>query len=204
MKHDFQNSAALLNAFSAKILSDKDDWVDVADTMRARADVKCDMMRFVRHIPSTSFTQVNNLSLFPKMTYGELKHISQGTYQINQAKSYVQMHLKSNNNILIVIKVCDVTALQPYCQQNQCTDPLLLMLNLPSRFVSTKKHQTYVLFDKRNDEYILQKYCCSCRNGKRTIGCCSHVMTIIWYTAHIDHDNLCLPSVNFDNIFEDN
>lgn len=202
LKQNFQIAVALLNAFSAKVLSDKNDWNHIASTMMAKANDRNNMLSFVQKIPKTSFKKVNNLSLFPKMTYEELKNISQGSYQINQAKSYVQMHLKSNNNNF-VINICDAAVFQRYCpQMGQYSNPLLLLLNLPSRFVSKKIHQTYVLLNEHdNNGYTVEKYCCSCQNGKRTVGCCSHVMTIIWYTVHIDQSELQLPSVNLDNIF---
>ncbi len=30
----------------------------------------------------------------------------------------------------------------------------------------------------------ISKYCCECANGKRTIGCCSHVESVIYYLSH--------------------
>lgn len=202
LKKDFQNSVALLNAFSERILSDKKDWIAVADTMKARANVTYDMLSSVNRIPKNLFIDVHNLSLFPKMTHEDLKRISQGTYQINQARSYVQMHMRANDNIF-VIKMCDAATFRKYYKKaNQYTNPLLLMINLPSRFVSTKKHTTYVLLDECDNQYSLKQYSCSCPNGKRTVGCCSHVMTIIWYTIHIDHNKLRLPSENLNHIFE--
>lgn len=205
LKQNFQIAVALLNAFSAKVLSDKYDWNHIATTMIAKVNNKNDMLRFVQHIPRTSFDKVNNLSLFPKMTYEELKNISQGTYQIKQAKSYVQLHLKANNNNFVT-SICDPAAFQRYCgQMGQYSKPLLLLLNLPSRFISRKIHQTYVLLNENsNDGYTVEKYCCSCINGKRTVGCCSHVMTIIWYTVHVDQSKLHLPSTNLNAIFDRN
>ena len=28
------------------------------------------------------------------------------------------------------------------------------------------------------------RYCCDCANGRRTIGCCSHVAAVIYYMSH--------------------
>lgn len=49
---------------------------------------------------------------------------------------------------------------------------------------------------------IVVAYCCSCKNRLRTVGCCSHVMVVIWYTLFIEKDKLHLPSSNFDSIFD--
>lgn len=203
LKQDFEISAALVNAFSANVLSDKNDWNHVADTMISKANKNNNMMRFVRKIPKKSFNTVNNLTLLPKMTYAELKNISQGSYQINQAKSYTQMYLKANNNNFS-IDVCDTAAFKTHCAQlGQYSKPLLLKLSLPSRFTSKKTHQSYVLLNiQGNGGYTVEKFCCTCLSGKRTVGCCSHIMTIIWYTVHVDQDDLRLPSTNFNNIFQ--
>lgn len=64
--------------------------------------------------------------------------------------------------------------------------PILLIMNLKSRFVSQKIYRVYVLFDKNKVgiESILH-YCCDCKVGKRTIGCCSHTMTMLYYLGII-------------------
>lgn len=206
LEKDFQIGSALINAFSSEILSDKRDWEKVTDLMAARNNDRTSLKVMVQHIPARSFTQVNNLSLFPKLTYENLKAISQGTYQINQARSYCQMHLAANNGNFVV-NICDPAECQKYCAELliQCTDPVLLLANLPSRFVSKKKHKTYILLGMNtNGEYVLKGYCCSCKNGLRSVGCCSHTMAIIWYTLHIDHNQLRLPSMNHGRIFDRN
>ena len=30
----------------------------------------------------------------------------------------------------------------------------------------------------------IQRYCCECPNGKRTVGCCSHVAAVIYYLSN--------------------
>lgn len=204
LKQDFQISAALINAFSTNILSDKEDWNHIADTMLAKNNEKNHMLCFVNKISQAAFNKIENLSLFPKLTYADLKNISQGTYQINQAKSYVQMYLKANNNTFHVF-VCDADIREKCSKIGNYQNPLLLMIKLPSRFNSRKTHQTYVLLNGRgNDDYTVEKFYCTCQNGKRTTGCCSHVMAIIWYTFHVDQNDLRLPSKNLDQIFERN
>lgn len=203
LRQDFQIAVALLNAFSKNVLSDKDDWNHIANVMITKAGEKNDMMRFVKTIPKAKFSKIHNLSLFPKLSYADLKNISQGTYQINQARSYVQMHLKNCDNNF-EINVCNATDFKTHCaRMSHFSNPLLLMVNLPSRFVSGKKHQTYVLLnDQNNVGYTVEKFCCTCKSGTRTVGCCSHVMCIIWYTLHVDQTKLRLPSPNLNNIFE--
>lgn len=184
LRKDFEIAAALINAFSSLIYSDKGDWQRMAATMAARNVVTSNFNTVVRKIPQNLFKQQNNLTLFPKLTYADLKDVCQGTYQITQAPSYCQLMLAANNDNFPV-KVCEVSACQQFCARffTQGTNPLLLLFNLPSRFVSGKKHSTYILLEMiLDDEYIVKEYTCSCKNGLRSVGCCSHVMAVIWYT----------------------
>ncbi|XP_028170363.1 uncharacterized protein LOC114360013 [Ostrinia furnacalis] len=44
-------------------------------------------------------------------------------------------------------------------------------------------------------------YCCNCIVGLRTVGCCSHVMSIVWYLAYARHlDNISPPAQVLDGI----
>lgn len=104
----------MINAFSKNILSDKNDSNQINNTMIVKANENNDMIGVVRRIPKNSFNTVNNLTLFPKMIYAQLKGISLGSYQINQAKSYTQMHLKFNDNNFS-IDICDAVAFKTHC-----------------------------------------------------------------------------------------
>lgn len=197
LRKDFEVVVALINTFSSNILSDKNDWEEMVQEMHARSDVRDYLTQAVKNIPRHEFTAVNNLSLFPKLTEHELKLVSQGTYQINQALSYVQQKLKSNNNVFVV-HVCSTDRTQHYCARilPKKSNALLLMTHFESRFISMKVHTTHVLLDN----YKVKAYCCTCKNGLRSIGCCSHTMALIYFTLHQTH--LHFPSANLDRTFD--
>lgn len=99
-------------------------------------------MECLHPIPQGSFMKQNNLTLFPKLTYKDLKDISQGTYQMIQAPCYCQMKLSINNNSFPV-NVCEVVACERYCARflsPGAKNPLLLQFNLPSCYISRKSH----------------------------------------------------------------
>lgn len=204
LKMDFQVAAALVNAFCRKIESDVNEH-NMADLMLAKRFHQNTLSSVVHNIPDDIFKIVENLSLHPKYTYKELKQISVGSYQIRLAKSYCQAHVKANNNAFI-IKVCDnIDQCKRYCEKllTRQSKPLLLHLNLRSRFSSGKTHKPYVLLDFMNGKFTLKAYCCSCRHGCRTVGCCSHVMLIIWFTLGIEPSSMAklFPSSNLDHTF---
>lgn len=205
LKKDFQIYAAFVNAFCRKIQSDENDWEDIGNLMLSKMIQPNTLSCIAHRIPDTLFRNADNLTLFPKFTYRELREISQGSYQIRQARSYCQSHLRANNN-RFVINVCDNVAVcrKLFDKLIKGTNPLLLSLDLLSRFQSNKKHKVYVLLDFTDEKYVVRGYCCSCRHGCRTVGCCSHVMLIIWYALYIDHSNVrnILPSSNLDHVFD--
>lgn len=207
LKKDFEIASGLINAFSSLIQNDKDNWQEMAEMMIARNGIPNTFNAVARRIPFNSFTRQNNLTLFPKLSSADLKRISQGSYQITQARSYCQMNLAANNNNFPV-NVCDATVCQRYCANflsASSNNPLLLWFNLPSRFVAARRHSIFILLEMNaNGKYDLKEYTCSCKNGLRSIGCCSHVMAVIWYTLHIDHGEIRLPSRNLNLIFNRN
>lgn len=112
--------------------------------------------------------------------------------------------MKANQNKFPIYVCNNVDVFKRYFDKKIALgqNPLLLLINLRSRFESQKSHKAYVLLDFCNGKYVVKAYCCSCRHGCRTVGCCGHVMVVIWYTLHIDHNELKLPSSKLDHIFD--
>lgn len=207
LKKDFEICASLVNAFCSKIVSDENDWQRIGNSMLNRLNQQCLLPSIVHLIPANSYIAVSNLTLFPKYTYQDMKNISHGSYQIRLARSYCQAHVKANNGIFI-IKVCDANVCQKFCGRLlvNTLQPLLLLLELKSRFRANMFHRSHVLLSlDLNGKYIVNEYCCSCRHGRRTVGCCSHVMLIIWYTLFVDQTKAgsLFPSSNLDDVFNE-
>ena len=64
-------------------------------------------------------------------------------------------------------------------------DPVLIRARIQSRHSNQSKYLVYVLYDKIEAQNIY--YICQCKSGNRTVGCCSHVATIIWYLGYARH-----------------
>lgn len=103
-----------MNAFCSDIQSDKDDWNHIGVIMLFKRNEPNILSNLIQHIPNTSFRLVNNLTLFMKFSYGDLKEISHGSYQIRQAKSYCQSHVRANNNTFTIIVCDDINICQRY------------------------------------------------------------------------------------------
>ena len=74
-------------------------------------------------------------------------------------------------------------------------DPLLVKAYMDSRFRASKSHHIFILVDhSKVGRDSIMEYFCTCEAGKRTVGCCSHVMTIIWYLGYAQYQNICVPN----------
>lgn len=115
----------------------------------------------------------------------ELEMIAFGSYQIEQARCYLSNFLNDNDIDLNIYKF-DAADARLHCTSfiSAGTDPLLLLMDLKSRFVSQRVHRVFVLLDKNKSglEAVIE-YCCSCKVGNRTVGCCSHVMALLYFVC---------------------
>lgn len=135
------------------------------------------------------FTQFYDFDELPQLSVEHLFQISLGPYQIRQAASYCQMHCRANNDEFVVFECpMDVSneVLTDFKPNER--DLKLLMMRIKSRYRSQKTHDVYVLIDimGKGEECVLE-YCCSCQNGLRTVGSCSHVMSLLWFSLYIKH-----------------
>lgn len=193
MMTDFRVAAALINFYFKTVESHKDRSTQIATRMLSRLDRPnrlysiVDKNSFQRKVKL--FTQFHDFDKLPQLSVADLFQISLGPYQIRQAPSYCQEHCKANNSDFVVFK----------CPDNEVDEDLkdfksdkrnlvLLMMRINSRFRSRKSHDVYVLIDTngKGEECVLE-YCCDCQNGLRTVGCCSHVMSLLWFSLYIKH-----------------
>jgi SWIM zinc finger len=47
-------------------------------------------------------------------------------------------------------------------------------------------------------------YSCSCPNGLRTVGCCAHIATVLWYLGYARHlSEIPIPAAFLNNVCEE-
>ncbi|CAH2109159.1 unnamed protein product [Euphydryas editha] len=83
----------------------------------------------------------------------------------------------------------------------------LLRGRIRSRRISNRTYYVYLLIS--NDEEVADTiddivgYCCSCRVGRRTVGCCAHVMTVDWYISWARYNDINAPAPFLDDFFDE-
>lgn len=207
---DFRICAALINVYFKRIESKQDLAVPIAEQMLERLETPNELAPIVFSYAFqknlTEFTQLRDFNELPQLTNTDLIWIALGSYQIRQAKSYCQVHFKANDSEFLVFE-CPNSLMKKFLAKFQSSGKKLklLMVRLNSRFRSKKSHDVFILIDLRgHDGKSVVAYCCECYNGLRTVGCCSHVMCVIWYTLHIKNPGaMPRPAAFLNGYFSD-
>ncbi|RVE40334.1 hypothetical protein evm_015016 [Chilo suppressalis] len=133
---------------------------------------------------------------FPRLTSNEMQLISLGSYQIRQARSYYGEHIRNDGKY--VIEVCRETDSDLQSALSASSTSWLLRGRIKSRHISNKTYFTYILVDSAliGREAIIGYYC-NCLVGKRTVGCCCHIMSIIWYISWARYQPDLVPPAQF-------
>lgn len=113
---------------------------------------------------------------FPKLSMEDLKRITLGSYQIKIAERYIETHLKGDNEFGIFI----------YREMDG-----LIRARIQSRFSKCKTHDAWVKFKIGETGYsAIKGLYCTCKVGERTLGCCSHLTSILRYLGFDRHQPL--------------
>lgn len=213
LEADFRICAALLNKFSKPIVSDKNMTESVANRMMQQFN-SINVLSDIIHTSNTfqknvsKFEPCSDLSILalPQLTYEQLVLFACGTYQLRLSPNYYNEELKANGEFTIFVcpdAVCQKFFRTFYSNEN-C--PLLLLAEFRSRFHSGTKHHAYIMFNagSMDDLDAILGHCCSCKNGRRTVGSCVHVVCFLWYLTLARYGNIKIPAKFLDNFFNDN
>lgn len=211
LEHDFdiwRICCSLLNMFHIRIISDA-NYATIAEEMLERVDRRNLLQNVVQELrlerARVPFRQLNNvadiIARFPQLSNEDIHMIAFGSYQMRMARSYLGEHFTSNGGTFHIAQYngeIDFARFGIVVER-----PMLLKTQIQSRFISSKKHYTFVLIDmaKVGREAILEYYC-SCATGSRTVGSCSHIITIIYYLSNAHAHPLSFPNpmlTNFAN-----
>ncbi|XP_045510487.1 uncharacterized protein LOC123705641 [Colias croceus] len=208
---DFKIGASLLNAFRPvfenhrlasdiiNIIDEKInnpnrlfDYVELKNLNRQRRD-------FVRMEANLPF-----LNDFPRLTEECIVLHALGTYHIKLAKSYVAEHFRDGVYLIELYREESLDDL------NRCnilqTNVWLLRIKIQSRHVRSRTYNTYILIDRdqigRNA--IVEHYC-TCLTGRRTVGSCAHIVSVLWFLGLGRHEPFIAPAEHLlDVIVDDN
>ena len=101
----------------------------------------------------------------PQLDLDFLRDYTCGTYQIKQSQSYAKAHLYKHDN--------------EFELQISPDNDRLIRCRLQSRHSNATRYFICIEFDKDDDNEPIKEHYCQCKDGKRMVGCCGHVATVL-------------------------
>lgn len=112
----------------------------------------------------------NDLLDFPEMTEKDLKILFTGTYQLSQAISYLAEMVDKDGKVNI---------------QFLKEKSNIIKVLVQSRHISRKVYRCFLEYNPDSIGFSgLLRYACECANGRRTVGCCSHIAAVVYFLSH--------------------
>lgn len=164
------------NSYGKRLQSDRDLDDKIISSMEAKRYINNTLAEEVlakrwsrKKLPFKKISSEELLD-FPELTNNDLKILFTGTYQLKQSVSYLAELMGEDGDLKI-----------EYCREAKN----LIRLEVQSRHVNRNKYKCFI-------EYIpdsigpssISRYCCSCANGNRVVGCCAHVAAAIYYLSN--------------------
>lgn len=192
---DLRIAAALINKYFAKVVADEGNQEYIANAMLAAINspniVHSIVSEAIKYEQYKYFVPIEEEFFFPQIAREELLKITLGKYQMKQARSYTVTHTK-NGDGEFVCHFFPVERLEEcfgeIIREKNIIKPVLVSARFASRHFSAKSYDVFILADaSKNDKSAIIGYCCDCICGLRTLGCCSHVATLLYYLCIARH-----------------
>jgi hypothetical protein len=182
---DFKIICSLINKYRPPRIQNSENDVKLANEMAKLVNsnnlLQNLVMKMRRKRSKNVSCDINSLS-FPQLTEDYIRQLTFGVYQLKQARSYTREHINDQG-------------LYEFEFIPESTD--LIKVKLKSRHLSNTIYTLFIQYDVSgvsNSEPI-KAYYCDCRSGARTIGCCAHIASVIWYLGYAKYNpNLLRPT----------
>lgn len=206
---DFKIAGALLNAFRDPV-TDNVNAEFILNKIHQNINLPNHLFNYVNennlNRQRVAFMRIdaNELELqdFPRVTEHDIKMFALGSYQVKLAKSYCGEHIQ---NGLYMIEVFGEDARGDMQLYNMPQNSWLLRGRIQSRHVRSRTYYCYILIhrDQIGMNAICQYYC-TCLTGRRTVGSCAHITSIIWYIGYARHEVFNPPAAFLNDVIVDN
>ena len=172
---------ACLNGIRGPIYKPSPQWdprdLRLAERMQSRLTHKSHLVESVKDDPNLSkrckseWKKLDASDIeFPQLDMEYLETVACGTYQLSQAPGYIEEHTSEDGDYQIWVY--------------QHSDDLIRG-QIQSRHKSQTKYNVWIQYDQNDDTDPVKDYYCICPAGKRTIGICAHIASIIYYLGHM-------------------
>jgi hypothetical protein len=168
--------SALCNAFRPPRISDDPNDTTIAERMLRLSQMpnllqeRVEREGWSRKRVMWQPVVADSLPDFPQLTLDELAHLTIGSYQLKQAQSYAEEHTAGDGMYELFV----------HRQERN-----ILRLQIQSRHTSSKVYNLWIEYSQGINPII--SWYCQCKVGARTVGCCAHVASVLWYLGYSRH-----------------
>lgn len=203
---DVKICTALINRYHKTFEPNKGIAKEIGLRMLRRVNIQNDLAKIVNTNNFTrnlkKFELFDDFDTLPSLDGLNLIYIALGKYQIKQAESYCSRHMKDCDGRFNVFAFPNDLCKSFFESKFPNRNLKLLLIQIKSRYRSQKHYNAFILVDLCGQkENAVLGYCCECYNGLRTVGCCSHVMCLIWFTLYSKYRKIPNPAGFLDNYF---
>ncbi|XP_041989210.1 uncharacterized protein LOC121740537 [Aricia agestis] len=177
---DFKIAAALINA-TIESYGDNpltEIFIEKIDQNVTRPNLLADYVdeQRLNAQKNVAFQRIEATSIedFPRMTHDELLIFSIGTYHVKLARSYCFQHVRETG-----VYTMEVYRHPDTVNINDEEGNMLIRCRIQSRHVQARIYYCYILYNRN----AITEYCCSCIHGRRTLGSCAHIISIVYYLS---------------------
>ncbi|CAF0729796.1 unnamed protein product [Brachionus calyciflorus] len=196
---DYRIAAALINKFFQRLYSDNDN-VQIAIKMKEKLHAPNLLSDFVKENKlhkKTLFLRLETAEIndFLVLTVNEIVNdLTFGNYQVDQAKSYLGQHFSGRGKREFFV----------YTDKCGFKNGKILFGEIRSRFKNSTKYKTFVNYEpNKNSIHSILSWYCTCICGSRTLGCCSHVASLVLFFSNIKYLNeISWPAESLQDFFD--
>ncbi|RNA07946.1 vacuolar sorting-associated 13c [Brachionus plicatilis] len=172
---DYKIAVTLINAFFSERISDKEDENQISVEMKSKLRIKNNLEKYL----DLGFPKLDVEIIKKKITFGR--------YQLEQAYGYLAEHFESNEEYKFL--ACE----------NLITENAkkIIFVTIQSRHSNSVKHKVFVMFKPLSKSLNDVSWVCSCKMGKRTLGCYSHVAALVYFMGVGIYDIASIPKPGY-------
>jgi len=176
---DYRIAAAIINCFYTRLSNDDQNDILIAKKMKLRMNTPNQLQRLISRNKvfsnSSKLKDITDSLNFPQLSLEDIvNNITFGKYNINQSKSYIHEYIDKNEKV--PLKIVD--------HEFDLLPSKILCCKFRSKHSNSVTYTSYVHFNPVVCTYeSIIGWFCECKNGARTIGCCSHIAAIIYHLA---------------------
>ncbi|XP_063620645.1 uncharacterized protein LOC134793052 [Cydia splendana] len=182
----------LNNKYGRRLLSDTNNTDAIITHLKTKSDMTVNNMAqlveengWIRKKTIFKNISSNDLLDFPELTQDDLHIFFGGSYQLKQSICYLAELQNPDGSINI-----------EYLKENE-----ILRIHIKSRHINKKTYHIFIRYIPNQNNYAsITDHYCTCPNGNRTAGCCSHIAAVIYYARYISR--IIKPAEILTNIFD--